>query len=325
MKRIFILGIISMLAVGSLLAKEDVLIDFTKLVADTPAEENNGVDALNEATTIDTSSHADNNFTDEQKALMKTSLAIENWVVKLPSSSAGVTNQALSYTKEADSAANGKVMGARIHFPVASWNATATIKPPFEIPAFEPGEEEGGPTKFEGGLGVVKNVGTVKSVAVNVYGLNFPYRLYVLLLDDTGKEQWINMGTLKFEGWAELRWDNPRYIQDVRNRQIRQVPLYPQSSPFVKFNGFAVSKDGSQIGGDFVAYFKDVKIIYDQAVLEEELDINDEGTWGIVSDREARRNAAEQQRQSNERYYKAQNFKKKATESFDQPAEEGAQ
>ncbi|MDR0707925.1 MAG: flagellar filament outer layer protein FlaA [Treponema sp.] len=324
MKRIFILSIISLLAIGSLLAKEDVLIDFTQLVADTSAEDNNGITALNEATTIDTSNHTANNYTDEQKALMKTSLAIENWLVKISSSSATIQNQSVSKSKEATSAAYGTVLGVRARFPNANWNAAVTVKPPFEIPAYEPAAEgsEAG-SKFEGGFGVIKNVGTIKSVAVNVYGLNYPYTLYLILLDGAGKEIPINLGSLNFQGWGELRWDNPRYAQDVRDRQLAFTPIYPQESSLIKFGEFRITKSGEQRGGDFITYFKDVKVIYDQAVLEEERDIDDEAVWQIQTDRENEKNKATQANQSNSLFLQALDKKRQAAESFDQQEGEG--
>ncbi|MDR2792695.1 MAG: flagellar filament outer layer protein FlaA [Treponema sp.] len=317
MKRIFILSIISLLAVGSLLAKEDVLIDFTQLVAETKAEDNNGVTALNAATTIDTSNHTANNYTDEQKALMKTSLAIENWLVKISNSSATIQTQSVSKSRESASTAYGTVLGIRARFPNASWNAVATIKPPFEIPAYEPADEGSeAASKFEGGFGVIKNVGTIKSVAVNAYGLNYPYALYLILIDGNGKEIPINLGSLKFQGWGELRWDNPRYAQDVRDRQLNITPIYPQESSLIKFGEFRIIKSGEQPGGDFVTYFKDVKVIYDQAVLEEERDIDDESVWQIQTDRENEKNKAEQARQSNSLFLQAVDKKRQAAESF---------
>lgn len=322
MKRIFIFGIVALLAVGSLLAKEAVLIDFSLLKADSEAADENstpqkGVPAQNEATTVDTSSHAASNYTDEQKAVMKTSLAIENWKVWLSGSSATVDNAKLSYTKESTSAKYGTVLGVRAHFPTGSWNANATVKPPFEIPAYEPKEnaEEGDKSsKFEGGYGVIKNVGILKSVAVDVYGEYFPYTLYVILLNDKGEEILINLGSLNFYGWGELRWDNPRYVQDVRNRALNQTPLYPQSLPFLKFAGFRISRDANQPGGDFVVYFKDVKIIYDEAVLDEEKDIDDESIWNIVSEREANNNKSNMNKLSDQLYLESLDGKKQASE-----------
>ncbi|MDR1215071.1 MAG: flagellar filament outer layer protein FlaA [Treponema sp.] len=332
MKRIFIFGIVALLAVGSLLAKEDVLIDFSLLTADSAAEDENstpqkGVPAQNAATTIDTSSHAANNYTDEQKAVMKTSLAIENWGVWLSNSSASIDNVKLSYTKESTSTKYGTVMGVRVHFPTGAWNANATVKPPFEIPAYEPKDDAqpGDPSKFEAGYGVVKNVGILKSIAVDVYGEYFPYTLYVILLNDKGEEKLINLGSLNFYGWGELRWDNPRYVQDVRNRALNQAPLYPQSLPFLKFAGFRIVKNANQPGGDFVTYFKDVKIIYDEALLDEERDIDDESVWTIVSDREVNSNKSNMNKLADQLYLESLDGRKQASEPAFTPAGDGAQ
>ena len=35
-----------------------------------------------------------------------------------------------------------------------------------------------------------------------------------------------------------------------------------------KFGGFVITRDAANDGGDFVAYVKDVKMLYDKAVLE---------------------------------------------------------
>jgi hypothetical protein len=54
----------------------------------------------------------------------------------------------------------------------------------------------------------------------------------------------------------------------------------------VKFSGFEITRDASHIGGDFIGYFKHVKVIYDKAVLTTDRDIADEDLWGIVSKKE---------------------------------------
>jgi hypothetical protein len=233
-------------------------------------------------------------------------------------------------------------MGVRVHFPVESFNSWAIIRPPFEIPAYElsgPADDEGNitpyenpdvtqPSRFEApagengkvdntqpAYGVVKNVGAIKSVAVDVYGLNFPHGLSTILIDPQGNEKTVFMGYLGFDGWGELRWENPAYVQNVRDRELRLYPLYPEATPFVKFGGFLVQRDASQVGGDFVGYFRDVKIIYDKAVLDAERDIDDERLWGIINEREnAKKNFEMQQFGQNQvlRYIEQQ---KKAAES----------
>ncbi|MDR2182494.1 MAG: flagellar filament outer layer protein FlaA, partial [Treponema sp.] len=206
MKRIFILLTIALLAAGGLFAEESVLIDFTKLGADiipdpsTPEGED-PVMTQNRATIMDYGAVSGGSFTDEQKRIMKTSLAIRNWTVLLASSSRTVNREVLTYAEEAQSKQYGTVLGVRINFPVEPWNSWALIKPPFDIPAYEPagtidddgnvtsgdtnvmalsrfeGPDEDGDGKSDYGLGVVKNVGTIKAVSVRVYGLQFPHSL----------------------------------------------------------------------------------------------------------------------------------------------------
>jgi len=314
MKRIIILVFIAMFAsAGTLFANESVLIDFSLLTADirVPLNEDDEGTAPNQnrRTVMDFGQVAGASFTPSQRALMRTSLAIENWDVVLNSSARTIHNITRSYTREAPSRRFGTVMGARIHFPLLPSFAKATIRPPFEIPAYElmvdiddegnigePTNGFGGTTRFEEGFGVVKNVGTIRSVAVNVYGLNFPHGLNVILLDHDGNERVVFMGHLNFDGWGELVWNNPQYIFEVRHRDLRLFPLYPHSMPFVKFGGFRLDRDATHTGGDFIVYFKDVRIIYDLAILDTDRDIDDEALWGIIRDRETARRIFEMER-----------------------------
>ncbi|MDR0387782.1 MAG: flagellar filament outer layer protein FlaA [Treponema sp.] len=339
MKRIFILVAITLFVVGSLVAEEAILIDFSKLTADIISDQNQE-DKLtqNRATVMDFSQVAGGSFTSEQKAVMKTSLAIENWEVQLASSSRSIGNQVRSYTLEAPSKQWGTVMGVRIHFPIEPWNSWALIKPPFEIPAFEPAadvDDEGnvtasedsdgvtGPSRFEDGFGVVKNVGTIKALATNVYGLNFPHTLYAILLDSQGNEREVYLGPVNHDGWAEHTWQNPAYITEVRNRELRLYPLYPFSTPFVKFAGFKIQRDKEQPGGDFITYFKDVKIIYDKAVLDTDRDIDDEALWNIIKERETEKKIYEMRQFGNSQVLRYLDRQKQATESQFTPTEGG--
>ncbi|MDR0495501.1 MAG: flagellar filament outer layer protein FlaA [Treponema sp.] len=344
MKKMLIFVAIVSLVAGSLFAEEGVLIDFGKLAADihvaVSAAEQDNTPNQNRHTMMDFSRvRFGGSFTEEQKKVMKTSLAIANWEIMLAASSRTVNNMVLSYTKEAPSKQWGTVMGVRVHFPLENYNSWALIQPPFEIPAFEPQadvDDEGnitepadgtggdgitGPSRFEDGFGVIKNVGTIKSVAVNVYGLNFPHGLSTLVIDATGKRKAMFMGYLNYDGWGELRWDNPGYIQEVRNRDLRLYPLYPASTPFVKFAGFEIKRDGARDGGDFVTYFKDVKIIYDKAVLDTDRDIDDENLWNIIQTRENARKSWEMERFGHNQVLRYLDAQKQATEIDFTPTE----
>jgi hypothetical protein len=341
MKRIFILLAVMLMTAG-LFAEEAVLIDFTHLGADIiPAPEQEGEEqqmTQNRATVMDYGAVAGASFTDEQKRVMKTSLAIRNWTVRLNSSARTINREVLTFADEATSKQYGTVMGVRINFPTEPWNSNAFIRPPFEIPAYEATgtiDDEGNFTasddnvmahsRFEGplgddgkpeyGFGVVKNVGTIKSVGVTVYGLQFPHALSVILIDNDGNEKIFHVDYLLFDGWAELQWNNPAYIQQVRNRELRLTPLYPTATPFVKFGGFLIKRDADKDGGDFVTYFRDVKIIYDKAVLDTDRDIDDEGLWHIIQDRETAKKKWEMSRFGQDQILHYLDQQKQATES----------
>jgi len=340
----FIFVVIVLLLAGPLFAEEGVLIDFSTLKADIHVKvTDNDQDTApnqNRQTMMDYSQVAGGSFTTQQKAVMKTSLAVDNWEVTLNSSARNVASIGLSFAKESASKQWGTVMGVRIHFPVEPYNSYAIIKPPFEIPAYEPQATVGddgsitvadgndgitGKSRFEAqedgkpAYGVIKNVGTIKAIAVNAYGLNFPHGLSTIIIDHDGNQKNIFMGYLNFDGWQEMTWINPAYIQEVRNRELRIYPLYPFSSPFIKFGGFIVQRDASKIGGDFVGYFKDVKVIYDKAVLDTEKDINDEAIWHIIYDRETARKVWEMERFGQNQVLRYLEQQKQATESIFTP------
>ena len=334
MKRTFILVAMAFLLVGMLAAEEAVIIDFTNLSADI-IQGADGQMTQNRRTTMDYSVSAGATFTDQQKSLMKSSLAFKNWEVVLNSSARNAVSTALSQTAAAPVKADARVpfagkeiLGARIVFPTSPVNANARIVPPFDIPAFEaasdvddngnvqPGQASvTSATRFEGGYGVLKNVGTIKALSVTTQGMNYPHGLYVLLKDADGVEKRYFMGYLNFDGWKELRWTNPAYIQEVRAREIRLLPVYPTTTPYVKFAGFLVTRDAADIGGDFVCYFKDVKAIYDKAVLTTERDIADEDIWGIVSERERAKQNLEMTNFGQKQVYRFLEAEKQATEN----------
>ncbi len=318
MKRLFILLAVGLLLGGTaLFAEQSVLVDFTKLGADQVVGTNK-VPTENAATLIDYSGVAGASFSDEEKAAMKSSLALNNWTVTLASSARTVANQSVTMTKEATTNPNAKqfngmdmaskkVMGVRIHFPTEPFNSWAMIAPPFDIPAYQDKDslqgtrlvvadaDKGLGAKFDG-YGVVKNVGVLKSLSITVYGSNYPNGLGVVVADQDGNEQTLFMDYLEFDGWRTLTWNNPNYIADVRNREVRKFPLYPKGMPYLKLLGIIVYRDAQQEGGDFVTYFHDITITYDKAIIDTQRDINDEAIWGILQQRNEARKLAELKR-----------------------------
>lgn len=342
MKKTFILVAMAFLLMGAVaVAEEAIIIDFALLNADIIADPN-GKMTQNRRTVMDYGKVAGASYTDEQKALMRTSLALEQWDVELNSSAQNPLSIATSTIKEAEVRAEGekfasqRLMGVRILFPEWTNNANAKIKPGFLIPAYEkmaqvddqgnlqePTDEDkaSGKSRFEDGYGIVRNTGVIKSIAVNTYGMNFPHGLYVLLRDQNNVVKRYFMGYLLFDGWREMIWNNPSYIANVKSRELRLYPVYPTALPHVAFEGFLITRDAAHDGGDAIAYFKDVKIIYDKAVLTTVRDFADEDIWGIQAERETKRKKIEVEKFGHTQVLRFLEQEKMATEEGFTPSE----
>ncbi len=315
MKKYLSFALVLLLVAGSFtFGEKATLIDFASLDPDIVMDAN-GNATVHGRTAMDYSDVSAISFDDTQKAMMRTSLALADWEVNLNDSAQTTQNMRYSMVKSALNVAGPyagqNVMGVRVLFPTAAVNANARIEPAFNIPAFEPmadvdangqvvpGTEQVGKYRFRKqeedavAYGVLDNVGTLKEISVTTLGNNYPHALYVLLEDNDGIERRYYMGTLNFDGWKNLIWRNPNYLTDIRNREIRVYPIYPRGLPFVKFNGFLVTKDGSHEGGNFIGYFKQVDVIYDRAVAQVDRDILDEDLWGIITEQETKRQARE--------------------------------
>jgi hypothetical protein len=309
MKRIFILLVIATIALP-VFAAEESLIDFTTLLADTVVGER----PEHEATLVDFGHVAGASIDPELRAQMQTSLYIENWDVTLNSSAQTAQSLAHSWAQPAtvrDGAerfGGDTVLGARIVFPTEPYNAWALIQPPFEIPAY-------GDQDFTG-FGVVENVGVIKQIGLNVFGLNYPHAISVILQDEANEQHEVFMGYLNFDGWRQLIWDNPNYIEDVRDRELRQYPLYPNLAPMRKIVGFRIYRDGASVGGDFVTYIRDVVLVFDEALLIFEQDIDHDALWEILSEREEDRRQAELRRLGNLQVLRSVERELQATEDL---------
>ena len=83
----------------------------------------------------------------------------------------------------------------------------------------------------------------------------------------------------------------------------------------MKFEGFQVARDAADDGGHYVGYFKDVKIIYDLAVLSTDRDINEEDLWGIIAQEEKDRQDREMANFGTKQVNRYLEQSKEATES----------
>lgn len=307
MKRMFILLVVALVGITAF-ADEETLIDFSVLGVP-EGEQHDG-------TLIDFANVAGASIDPQMRALMKSSLAIWNWDVDLNSSAQTALSKQNTKVAQAQVRtgaqyfAGDDVLGVRVQFPTDAYNAWALIQPPFEIPAYDPDD------RFLG-FGVIENVGVIKQIGVWVYGLNYPHGLSVILQDENNEQTEVFMGYLDFDGWRRLIWDNPNYIEDVRDREVRSYPLYPSLSPIRKLIGFRIYRDSASVGGDFVTYIHDVAVVFDQALLEITPDIEHDAVWGILATRNEDRQLAELKRLGNEQVLRFIEQELQATETLE--------
>ncbi len=299
MKRLrfaFVLLICTQLSM-TLVAVDRPILDFNRLsVKDSDNEKEN------RATYRDFSGGLGEGYSDEQLEMMNTSLFSENWLVELVGSSDFIENDRLSYAKVTPVEENSRkypglnVLGIRAHFPRGNFHSNIKVKPPFVIPAYEvAGVQLDGSTFNLNGL--LTNVGVVRSVKVNVLGRNYPVRMIIVFKNAQDKELRIDMGFLDFKGWTEVEWRNPLYTKQVGQRELESAPLYPyeiSDNQTLRLDRIIFIRDALFPDiTDFIAYIRDIRVVFDTATIESLVDINDEGTWGILYDRQVARGIEE--------------------------------
>lgn len=272
-------------------AHKATLLDFSLLTA---GEEEDG---QNPDTIIELADYSTYALSEEERAEFDVSLAIEQWRVKLNSSAAFPDTMAKSMVKEVEvtdaetvfgneklGVENpGKVLGVRANFPQGSRYAYADIVPPFEIPVYykKPGTDE---FMFQNGRGAIDNVKNIKKISAVVCGRNYPHKLQVVLRDSNYNEKVYTIGDFNFTGWQRLEWENPNYIANIKDRDLKTAPTYPMLNRGWKVIALRIVKDIQHEGGDFIGYIKQIDIEYDKDVIENNLDIDDDAYWNIVSD-----------------------------------------
>ena len=214
---------------------------------------------------------------------------LEQWKIRLNSSANTVKNNMDSYCKTVESKRFGVVLGVRVHFPEWKFLSWAMVQPPYEFFAYYDNGKYVNQLTDEGEnelpMGVLVNVGQIKYIQAWIYGLNYTHQIALRLKDRDGLIQEYFLGHTQFDGWRQLTWVNPVYADDIRDRILQRIPLYPLSYPYVKFDSYVVYKPETDNGGDFIIYFKDVKIAFDRAIVRETLDIEDEKWWGILAEK----------------------------------------
>lgn len=151
--------------------------------------------------------------------------------------------------------------------------------------------------------GVIHNVSDIKEIVCRVAGRNYRNGVAVRLRNHNDEVSEYFLGYTDFVGWRTLRWTNPAYLPADEMEPFR-LPLYPTEIPYVALDSFVIYRNGNELGGDYVTYIDYVKMDYDLAVPAAQLDIDmdgfididDDGWWYILRDRNQAR-AAEMMRQ----------------------------
>jgi len=176
-----------------------------------------------------------------------------------------------TYTAQVNKTDFTKALGIRVYFEYSHGNDWAQIKTKLPIDQFYTREGEG----------ILRNVGPIKSISIWVCGRNYKNNIEVRMVNQMGKYKSINFGNLHFRGWRKITWVNPNYIKDLGKRDIIKEHMYPQFTPYLKFDSIVIYKSPQESGGDFVTYVKDIRIEYEPAIIDYEKAVDDEAVWGI--------------------------------------------
>ncbi len=212
---------------------------------------------------------------------------LDKWRIMLTSSANTVENKVKSYSKKAQSKRFNDVLGSRIHFIQGRFLSWAMVRPPFDFfPYYDNGKDVNVNDSGEENslvMGILMNVGQIKSISSWVYGLNYQMQVAIRLKDRNDLIQDYFMGSVYYDGWRKLVWSNPEYTDSIQDRVLQRLPLYPKSYPYITFDSYIIYKPEVENGGNFVIYFKDIEVEFDRAIIREELDIDDEGVWSILA------------------------------------------
>ncbi len=306
--RAILIGAGVVLFVPQVSAEVETLINFGELVPDTPADApRDDTGTLLKFTDLYPTS-VGVAISDAERDSLQVSLALPEWTIKFsadgryPAALRTSGIRVAQVNANANDYAGEQVMGVRVNFPENNEEAHAYIEPPYRIPRINLAFSDGRQTSYDG-LGLLQDVAQLRSISVNVYGLNYQYELYVMLEDTDGVLREYPMGFLDHVGWDTLTWENPYYEADGVGTDPN-APLYPVSLANIVFRGFRVSRLQPYVEGkDFVAYFRDVTVDYDPTIFDTG-DIDNEGLWDIVNLREQRRRQREYIRGGSDLFYK---------------------
>lgn len=214
---------------------------------------------------------------------------LENWKVVLNPSADSKINNKNSLIKNSPSKQYGNVLGVRVQFNKWDNPFWALVKMPYnffhtyingQFVSYNENNEDAGLA-----IGMIANVGQIKSVRSWVYGLNYNYKYGVRVINEQDKLTEFGFGSIFHEGWRQVSWNNKEYLDNSNDWKPTTNPLYPFYFPYIRFDSLAFYKPSGISDPNFIGYVKDITINFDYAIVREDQDINDEAIWQILSEK----------------------------------------
>lgn len=196
----------------------------------------------------------------------------EKWIIDFNGLGAGGNGKA-SLIKNSSKGVGVKIEVDSSYFKGKS--IAATIRPNI-IPQL---------TENESGNGKIENVASIKSIKITGHSLGYNATVSLDLERSDGSkvgmksQQTQQLGSAPFE----VVWDNPSYIEDPAKRDIKAMPVYPNTVSELILNGITIRGEPFYVKdkGYIILYIDKVTVVADKAY--EESDIEDEDLWGIES------------------------------------------
>lgn len=123
----------------------------------------------------------------------------------------------------------------------------------------------------DSGAGRISNVGAIKSISINVfsYGYNNTIKLHLRRSDGTRIVKTMGTVTRPFEQTLTAEFND--YIKDVKNRTLKQTPVYPFNSSELFLEAVEIHCNSKSKSGWNCIDIGDITVVYDKDKLDEEI------------------------------------------------------
>ena len=109
----------------------------------------------------------------------------------------------------------------------------------------------------------IENIGILKIISVTLSCNNYANGFGILLENQVKDQNIYLFPGLDFKGWKTLKWENRNYIEEIRQREVTKLSLFPRDIPSLKFMGFIIYYSEENKDKKLVLELKEVRIEYD--------------------------------------------------------------